>query len=83
MIHVKDLKDLKAESDLISEEESCMNEVTEVEASQVQGGAGCSWNAHTGPYVRDPINYPSPPPQGICGVNMSCSNGCGSIMSCG
>jgi hypothetical protein len=31
------VKDLKAELDFISEEESCMNEVTEVEASQVQG----------------------------------------------
>ncbi|PSB41697.1 hypothetical protein C7B80_29915 [Cyanosarcina cf. burmensis CCALA 770] len=46
-------------SDLFSGAESYMSEVTAVEVSQVQGGFGCSWNAHTGPYVRSPINYPT------------------------
>ena len=65
-------------------------ELLEPELASVQGGFGCSWNGHTGPYVRNPINYPNQSYAGICGVNMSClpkedSGGgiCGVNMSCG
>jgi mersacidin/lichenicidin family type 2 lantibiotic len=60
----------------------------EPELASVHGGFGCSWNAHTGPYVRDPINYPSPSYEGGCGVDQSCPKEvpgggiCGVNMSC-